>query len=518
MGTPLRLLIVEDSEDDADLLVRELRRGGYEPTWERVDTAEAMAVALDRQPWDVVVSDHGMPRFSAPAALALLRSRGLDVPFIIVSGSIGEEAAVEAMKSGAQDYILKGRLAKLTVAVTREVREAELRRNHALSEEELRATKERLDGAMQQLLQAEKMTALGELVAGVAHEVNNPLTAVLGYTQLALSGDIPAEVRRRLETVVSEAERASRIVRNLLTFARKHPPEKKYLGVNGIIEKTLELKAYHFRVNQVTLEQDLAQDLPKTMLDYHQIQQVLLNLFNNAEQAMTEHGGGGTLRLVSQKAQDKIEVCVTDTGPGIPADIQGRIFEPFFTTKKEGKGTGLGLSLCYGIVQEHGGVINVKSELGKGTTFAIALPILPDANVAAMVSSAASVPRRPVARLRIFVIDDEPTVQSLFVELLSSHGYAVDTASDVPQALRKIAANSYDLVITNMKLPHGTGKDIYLGVAEKDPQLAKRIIFTTGDGSSQETQRFVRQLGKEILHKPFDLEAIERVITAAVQS
>src|SRR5436309_11821519 len=408
MGIPIRVLIVEDSEDDADLVVRELQRGGYEPIWERVDTPEAMTAVLSRQDWDLVISDYSMPRFSAPAALALILERGPDVPFIIVSGTVGEEVAVEAMRAGAHDYIVKGRLTRLPAAVTRELRDAEVRRAHAQSQEKLLETRKRLDQATQQLIQAEKMTALGELVAGVAHEVNNPLASIMGYTQLILTREISGDVRRRLEIVFSEAERAGRIVRNLLAFARKQPPEKRCLGLNGIVEKTLELNTYHLRTNQIELEKDLASDLPMTMLDFHQIQQVLINLLNNAEQAMLEAGRGGKIRFVTRQVGERIEARVSDDGPGIEGEIQARIFEPFFTTKKEGKGTGLGLSLCYGIVQEHGGTIRVESQPGKGATFIIELPILREP--APLRDAASGQVPAPLPRLRILVIDDEPTV------------------------------------------------------------------------------------------------------------
>lgn len=516
MTTPLRVLIVEDSEDDAALALRELHRGGYEPVWERVDTPEAMRAALDRGPWDIVMSDHAMPRFSAPAALALMKERGLDVPFIIVSGSIGEEAAVGAMRAGAQDYLLKGNLAKLCVAVARELREAEARREHGRDQERLRKTRDQLDKATQQLIQAEKMTALGELVAGVAHEVNNPLTSIMGYTQLVLSRDLPPEVRRRLETVYSEAERAGKIVRNLLTFARKQPPERKYLGLNGIIERTLELKTYHFRGCHIQVEKDLAADLPMTMLDFHQMQQVLLNLFNNAEHAIGETGRGGTVRVSTRRTGARIEARVSDDGAGIPDDLQTRIFEPFFTTKKEGKGTGLGLSLCYGIIQEHGGTIHVESQPGKGATFVLELPIVQEASVAAVTPSAA--PSPPSSGLRILVIDDEQNVQSFLMDMLEREGHTVDTASDVPEALRKIAANGHNLIITGMKLPRGTGEDIYKAAVARSPQLARRIIFTTGDGTGGEPQRFLQGTGNEILTKPFKIEEIERAIASAIRN
>jgi two-component system NtrC family sensor kinase len=380
----------------------------------------------------------------------------------------------------------------------------------------LRQTRERLDGAMRQLLESEKLTALGELVAGVAHEINNPLSTIMGYSQLLMTKEIPAEVKRRLEIMYSEAERMAKIVRNLLTFARKHPPEKKLLGLNGIIEKTLELKGYHFRVSQIQVERDLAPDLSPTMLDFNQIQQVLLNLLNNAEQAMVEAGRGGTLRLATRRVGDWIEARISDNGPGIPREIQSRIFEPFFTTKKEGKGTGLGLSLCYGIVQEHGGAIRVESRPGEGTVFIIQLPIIQDTVVVS--DEVLRVPSASVSSLRILVIDDELALQDFLVELLRSRGHRVDTASDVPEALKKIAANGHDLIISDMKMPHGSGKDIYKAVIEKSPRLARRIVFTTGDGASTETKRFLEDAGNEIVLKPFKIEEIESAIANAIRN
>src|SRR6185503_14294514 len=250
----------------------------------------------------------------------------------------------------------------------------------------------------------------------------------------------------------------AKIVRNLLTFARKHPPEKKHLGLNGIIEKTLELKAYHFRASQILVEKDLPADLPATMLDFHQIQQVVLNLLNNAEQAIVEVKKGGTIRLTTRQLGDRIECRISDDGPGVPLAIQQRIFEPFFTTKTDGKGTGLGLSLCYGIIQEHGGSIRVEGQPGQGATFVIDLPVLANPETERPETTDA-VPAAPTS-LRILVVDDETSIQDLLVELLRTQGHQVDTASDVPEALQKIAANGHDLIISDMKMPHGTGRAI----------------------------------------------------------
>jgi signal transduction histidine kinase/CheY-like chemotaxis protein len=384
----------------------------------------------------------------------------------------------------------------------------------------LTETRQRLDGAMQQLLQAEKMTALGELVAGVAHEVNNPLASIMGYSQLALAQDISPPVRRYLETACAETERAGKIVRNLLTFARKQSPEKAYLGLNGIIEKTLDLKAYHFRSSQIEVIKKLEPNLPQTMLDFHQIQQVLLNLLNNAEQAILEGGRSGTIQVQTAQAGECLEIRITDNGPGIPPEIQNRVFEPFFTTKKEGKGTGLGLSLCYGILQEHGGSIRIESQPREGATFIMDLPIVAASPVIAVAVAVAAPEPTPasVPRLRVLIIDDEPNIQGFLAALLTRMGHRVDTASDVPEALRKIAANGHQLIITDMKMPSGTGKDIYGAVVEKSPRLARRIIFTTGDGASAETRQFVRERGNEIVLKPFKIEEIERAITSTLTS
>ncbi len=208
--------------------------------------------------------------------------------------------------------------------------------------------------------------------------------------------------------------------------------------------------------------------------------------------------------------------CVSDNGPGIPPEIQERIFEPFFTTKQEGKGTGLGLSLCYGITQEHGGSIQVESRPGEGASFIIELPVIRDTAVSS--EEAPSAETRSLPSLRILVVDDELALQDFLVDLLVSRGHRVDTASDVPEALRKIAANGHDLIISDMKMPHGSGKDIFKAVTDKSPRLAKRIVFTTGDGASAESERFLKETGNEIVLKPFKIQEIETAIAKAIKN
>jgi PAS domain S-box-containing protein len=229
----------------------------------------------------------------------------------------------------------------------------------------------------EQLRLAGRLAAVGELAAGVAHELNNPLAAIQGYSQfLSSSNNLDVDTRKDVETIYREALRASKITQNLLSFARRHEPEKKFISLNEVIEKTVELRAHPLEVGNIELVTELAPDLPKTMADFYQLQQVFVNLINNAEQAMAAAHGKGKLVIKTQKSNGMIQVMFTDDGPGIPEENINRIFDPFFTTKEVGKGTGLGLSICYGIVEAHGGRIYAKSKVGEGATFIVEIPIV----------------------------------------------------------------------------------------------------------------------------------------------
>ncbi len=377
----------------------------------------------------------------------------------------------------------------------------------------LQEARTRLDGAREQLVKAEKLTALGELVAGVAHEINNPLAGIVGYTQLLMRRKFPPPVQTKLETIAAEVDRMAKIVRNLLAFARKHAPEKRLLNLNTVIKKTLELKAYHLKTSQIKVVKELDPHLPEILLDFHQMQQVLINLIGNAEQAMAEAHRGHTIRLTTAVVEGRIQLRVSDDGPGIPVAIRERVLEPFFTTKKQGKGTGLGLSLCNGIVQEHGGRIRVESPPGEGATFIIDLPIQQKA--AEIVPERQATPAPPTAPLNVLVIDDETSVQDFLAELLTLGGHQVDTASDVPEAISKIEAGEHDLIITDLKMPKGTGRDVYAAVLERRPHLARRIVFTTGHVTSDETLDFLRATGNELVLKPCNIDEIENAIARA---
>jgi len=386
MSTPLHILIVEDSEDDALLLMRALRQGGYDLTFERVDTAAAMKAALAQQTWDIIISDYNMPNFDGLTALALMKESALDLPFIILSGAIGEEVAVEAMKAGAHDYIMKGNLVRLIPAIERELREADIRRQRRLAEDrihqtntELKEAIEKLRTSQAQLLQSEKLAAIGELVSGVAHEIRNPLTTISMYSEMLLKEVENEKAKKHVQILNEQTERVIAVVNNLLSFARKYEAKKSYVSMNEGVVSTVELLTYELRVKNIKTTFELDPDLAKTMADYNQLQQVFLNIITNAEQAMTAANGKGTLTIATKTVGEMIRITFADDGPGIPASKLDRIFEPFFTTKEVGKGTGLGLSICYGIIKDHDGQIYVDSATGGGTTFIIDIPIVSEA-------------------------------------------------------------------------------------------------------------------------------------------
>ncbi|MFP3879458.1 MAG: PAS domain S-box protein [Dehalococcoidia bacterium] len=227
----------------------------------------------------------------------------------------------------------------------------------------------------EQLMMADRLASIGELASGAAHELNNPLTSVIGFSQLLMDRDVPDDIREDLKLIHDEAQRATCVVKNLLTFARRHVPAKQLNQVNSIIEDVLRLRAYEQKVNNIEVRRKLALGLPKIMVDYFQMEQVFLNIILNAEYSMTEAQNGGTLTITTSRYNSTVVVSVTDNGLGIAQEHLGQLFNPFFTTKKAGKGTGLGLSICHGIVTEHGGKIYAKSQLGEGATFLVELPI-----------------------------------------------------------------------------------------------------------------------------------------------
>jgi len=753
--TRIRVLILEDVEVDAELMVAEQRRAGFDPEWRRAQTEAEYLDSLGPGV-DVILADYNMPGFDAWRALELLQRRELDIPFIVVSGTISEEVGVECMKRGATDYLLKDRLARLGPAVaqaldSRRIREEKRKMEAALRESEeryrlitetirdaifmvdlegrfvlgnrsgaeltgyslaelaglrvfslltpegaqevaarlsaaqagqevspwleteflrkdgtrvwveaqmasvlkdgqvvgrlgvVRDISERkraeetlrlLESAVRQagdsvvittsqlerpgptilfvnpaftrmtgytaeeavgrsprilqgpatdrairwhasqelaagrdayaetvnyrkdgtsfhvawhvspvrdeqgrithfvgiqrditearraaehlqeqrdaLFQSEKLAAMGQLLAGVAHELNNPLSVLIGHSVM-LRQAVPPALAGRATKIVAAAERCARIVRNFLALARHHPMEYQRVNLNQVLEGAVELLAYQLRVDNVEVTFTLAPDLPILWGDSDQLHQVLVNLVSNAHQAMRESAPPRRLMLTSAHGAGRVAFEVADTGPGIPAELRSKIFDPFFTTKAPGQGTGLGLSLCRGIVERHGGTIRVESVPGRGATFRVELPLGEPPTRAAAAPGAAAARAAPCA---VLVVDDEPDVAELLVEMLSQDGHRVDTAANGLAALEKLGGRSYDVVFCDVRMPDLDGPALYRRVEESRPELVRRWIFLTGDVLGPETADFLERTNAMTLTKPFTVDDLRRALAA----
>lgn len=365
------------------------------------------------------------------------------------------------------------------------------------------------------LLHSEKVALMGQVVAGIAHELNNPLTIVIGNIQLMMTRELNEKNVQSLTRIKDGAERASKIVKNLLAFTRQEKPERKPTQINAVLKKALELRAYELKVSNIEVNTDLAPDLQETMADPHQLQQVFLNLIVNAEQAMIDAHGKGLLRLSTRAEPGKILIFFSDDGPGIPRENLRRIFEPFFTTKPVGKGTGLGLSISQAIIGEHGGRIDLESTTGRGTTFIIELPVQ---RWAPQPSPEPAVVRVPaLLRKRILVVEDEPQIRQLFEDVIRNAGYDVHAAANGRVALEMIDQQKFDLIVADVKMPEISGPEFYAAVKRKGAALERRLIFVTGDLMNPETLKFIESTGRVWLGKPFDIAAITRTIAECLQ-
>jgi signal transduction histidine kinase len=367
-----------------------------------------------------------------------------------------------------------------------------------------------------QLLQAEKMAALGQTISGVAHELNNPLATILSWAErLSQRSGLDDPVRRGLDTIFSESERAARIVRNLLTFARKRQTTRAMVDVNQVMRETLALRAYEQRVSNITVLDALAAGLPQVFADSYQLQQVLLNLIINAEQAMLSANGRGTLVVRTWHDADRecVVLEVNDDGPGIPNDLQPKIFDPFFTTKEVGQGTGLGLTVAYAIIQEHGGRIRLESQPDAGASFYVEVPVS-GAHVLAvpLAVKRLSESAEPIADASVLVVEDEAALASAVTDALRDAGYVVEHAFDGEEALARIKGQAFDAVICDLKMPRLGGKAFYRMLSAAAPALARRVIFVTGDVAGTEAEMFLEQSGCRWLAKPFRLGELLRVL------
>ena len=515
MKTPLHVLIVEDSEDDSLLLIRMLNQGGYEPVYERVETFDDMKRALDSQRWDVVIADYILPRFSAPAALELLKEKKLDIPFIIVSGAIGEETAVSAMKAGAQDYIMKSNWARLVPAIDRELRDAQNRQKRKQAEDE----KKRMEV---QLLQAQKMEAVGRLTGGVAHDFNNLLTAIRGYTDLAVAKAEPAtQLYKDLREIQIASERAMSLTRQLLLFSRRQPVEFVPVDLNLMVENLFNMLR-RLIGEDIEFRHELAAEPLTILADQTSIEQIIINLVVNARDAVHE---GGTITIktetcvIDKQAAKSIPQAYTgrfarfslsDTGKGMDVDTQKRVFEPFFSTKQDDKGSGLGLSVVLGIIRQHKGWIHVASEVGKGSVFDVYLPIVPE-QPAVEAKKEESLDKYLGKGERILVIEDEDGVRYFAEKALTRSGYTVFTASNQKEAMEVFQREmGLRLVFSDVVLPTMNGIELIEEMLSIKPDL--KVLLTSGYTDQKSQWNIIKKKGYTFLQKPYTLSLLLKTI------
>jgi two-component system cell cycle sensor histidine kinase/response regulator CckA len=493
VGSALNVLLVDDSADDAEIIIRELRRGGREISAERVFDADAMSASLRRRRWDLVLSDWTMPAFSGSAALELVKLASVDVPFIIVSGTVTEDLAIKAMQSGARDWVLKDKLARLLPAVERELGEAAARKRAAIA---LRQNEDHLR-------QSQKMDAVGGLAAGVAHDFNNVLAVILGHADLLLGEpSLTNDMRESLGEIRGATVRAAELTQRLLAFGRQQVLQPRKTDLNQVVSG-LDKMLRRLVGEDVDLVVGVGDEAALALVDPGQMEQVVLNLVTNAREAMPR-GGKLTVQVsnlhvgeasVSEASVGEagvgepsglapghhVMLAVTDTGVGMEPATKARIFEPFFTTKAAGRGTGLGLATVFGIVQQSGGTITTDSEPGRGTAFRVYLPqVDPEAGAAGPASEKTVSGVQLRGRGTILLVEDDTAVRVVTRTVLRNAGYLVLDVANGEEALylAEKHLDAIDLVLSDVVMPRMSGPELAERLWAARPSL--NVLYMSG--------------------------------------
>ncbi len=477
------------------------RRAGWGPRSEaRVRMAEVifpegLGDLVMRSRAEVVTQDF-MPHLP-PAVVEFVCADRLPYWIWVVLWSKDKPIGIMGIAS-KQDRHYSSNDENLLVAISRQlattIEKVQLYEETCRAYEDLRRTQE-------QLLQSEKMSAVGQLISGVAHELNNPLTAILGYAQLLEGAGLDHQSADYVRKLFKQAQRTHRVVQNLLSFARQRKPQKQEVDLRKVLEESLTLREYDLKVNNVSLEREIPDDLPSVVADPHQLEQVFLNVINNALDAMVEGSGSGVLKVRVFKKDAFVCVEFEDSGPGIKDP--SRIFDPFYTTKSVGKGTGLGLSICYGIVKEHGGEIVARNREEGGATIEVRLlasekPALPDA--------LAPTRREFVLAGRVLLVEDEEAVMEFERDVLVGAGAEVTTSMSVEDTKERLLNGSFDVIVMNGRMPGGcSAREMYEWIAQNCPGLEKGLLLTFSSVTDPQTRSFLQEHGVPSLAKPFEV-------------
>ena len=464
----IRVLLVEDDEDDYVLikgLCDRVPQSNLNVDW--VDNYDAGMQAIKTRTHDVCLLDYRLGDRDGLEFLREATEQGGGIPVILLTGQGDYAIDNEAMRMGAADFLIKGQVD--STLLERSIRYTV---SHRRLEEQVRETS--------------RLASIGQLAAGVAHEINNPLTSVVGYCRLLMTEQLSDSVMADIQTIHCEAQRAAKIVQNLLLFARKTDSDKHYFDIASLLVRAQELKCYDFKASNIEVINDVSPGLPFTMVDEHLLVQVFLNILANAEQECMAAHGGGQVVVRARTLGDRIRISISDDGPGIPQANLNKIFEPFFTTKEVGKGTGLGLSICYGIIRQHGGDLWAESEAGKGATFHLELPVAgPENGVKPPLRDL----QRPLScAAHLLVVEDEPLIRNMLAKFLEMQHFAVELAEDGREAWGKLQSATYDCILLDLKMPGMGGKELFRLIEASDSRVAKKVIFITGDTVNSDTK------------------------------
>ncbi|MBI3270319.1 MAG: response regulator [Planctomycetes bacterium] len=487
MSKELCVLLLEDSPLDAELIRAELQRGGLPCRLRRVETRQQFLEELSTSPPDVILADYSLPAFDGLSALHLAREKCPELPFVFVSGSIGEDRATELVSDGPTDYVLKDRLARLAPAVLRSIRAAEERSARRRAEDALREANRQLRAALEELkatqaylIQEERLKAIGQMASGIAHDFNNSLLPILGFSELLLRQEqrLDETVRARLRMIHTAASDAAAVVRRLADFCRPQEHEETFVAVdvNALVKEAVALTQPRWQGQAqgsgitIAVEQHTAV-VPLIFGDAAELREALVNLLLNAVDAMPT---GGTLTVGTGLSDGGVEVQVGDTGLGMSREVQSRCFEPFFTTKG-GRGSGMGLTLVHGVVQRHGGQIRIASRPGLGTTFTLAFPV-PTGQVRKEKSEPVAQTSGPP--LHVLCVDDDPLVRAVVSGYLAEDGHTFDPVGGGEEALARFAPGRYDLVLLDRAMPEMSGDHLALQLRKVAPD--QPIVMLTG--------------------------------------
>jgi len=518
-GQAIRLLHVEDSIDDHFLLQRHFHRAEVAVEWRRVDNAADFLDALGLEgSWDAILCDHHLPGFESSHALSIAQERGIDFPFLLVSGAIGEMGVLAAMKAGAHDYIPKNDLFRLVPALQRELREAEIRREKRWADERLRESNEELRNAVEtlthtqnHLARVERLRAMGQIASGVAHDFNNGLTKILGIAEILL--DRCPDERDVLEDLFSVVRDSSNVVQRLRSFYGNSPSACDAASVDlaALVERSIELTRPKWSVEgeltprRISVEANL-NPVSTTLANESEVREVFTNLIFNACDAMPE---GGVITVTTREVDSFVLAEIRDTGVGMNAETLRRCCEPFYTTKGE-NGTGLGLGLADSVLKRYGGRLEIVSELNHGTTVSLFLPIEPaelDPGASQDADAAETIGSRPC---RVLIVDDDPLVNKLFRRLLEIDGHCVTSAQSGAEALEHMTTESFDVVITDRVMPIMNGDELSRSLKRLDPDLP--VIMSTGYANASDESGFPDSIDY-MLPKPFDRSSLRNVLS-----